>query len=413
VPTPNPFTALRHRNFRLFFAGQFISLCGTWMQTVAQGWLVLQLTNSAFKVGLVSTLGSLPILAFTLYGGVLADRVNKHRGIVVFQSLMMCEALTLGILTATGRVTVAWVMALAVFLGTLSAFEVPFRQSFVIEMVGREDLLNAIALNSSVFNLSRIIGPVIAAAMIAAVGLAACFFANAASFLAVIIAFLSMRGVVSGGDRTQLEGQGTFQEGVRYAMGEKVPRSLLLLTAAFSVFGFSFLPMLPVYAQNVLGVGATGYGGLMSAVGLGASVGALTMAALGSRAKGSTLIRFGGLMFSSALALVALVSHYWIAAFLLGLAGCSMILNNVMTNSLLQTGAPDNLRGRIMGFYSLMVLGMAPFGSLQAGWIAEHLGVRTSLALGGTMCAIATVALGLREKTGDVRRETGDVRRET
>ena len=180
-------------------------------------------------------------------------------------------------------------------------------------------------------------------------------------------------------------------------MGEKVPRSLLLLTAAFSVFGFSFLPMLPVYAQNVLGVGATGYGGLMSAVGLGASVGALAMAALGSRAKGSTLIRFGGLMFSTALALVALVSQYWIAAFLLGVAGCSMILNNVMTNSLLQTQAPDALRGRVMGFYSLMVLGMAPFGSLQAGWIAEHLGVRTSLALGGTVCAIATVGLGLRE----------------
>jgi len=395
VPTPNPFTALRHRNFRLFFAGQFISLCGTWMQTVAQGWLVLQLTNSPFKVGLVSTLGSLPILAFTLYGGVLADRVNKHRGIILFQSLMMCEALTLGILTATGRVTVAWVMALAVFLGTLSAFEVPFRQSFVIEMVGREDLLNAIALNSSVFNLSRIIGPVIAAALIAAVGLAACFFANATSFLAVIIAFLSMRGVVRGEARKV---EGTFQEGVRYAMGEKGPRSLLLLTATFSVFGFSFLPMLPVYAQNVLGVGATGYGGLMSAVGLGASIGALAMAALGSRAKGSTLIRFGGLMFSTALALVALASQYWIAAFLLGLAGCSMILNNVMTNSLLQTQAPDDLRGRVMGFYSLMVLGMAPFGSLQAGWISEHLGVRTSLALGGTVCAIATVGLGLREK---------------
>ncbi|HEY7026557.1 MAG TPA: MFS transporter [Gemmatimonadales bacterium] len=401
MPAPNPFTALRHRNFRLFFAGQFISLCGTWMQTVAQGWLVLQLTNSAFKVGLVSTLGSLPILAFTLYGGVLADRVNKHRGIILFQSLMMCEALTLGVLTATGRVTVAWVMALAVFLGTLSAFEVPFRQSFVIEMVGREDLLNAIALNSSVFNLSRIIGPVIAAAVIAAVGLAACFFANAASFLAVIIAFLSMRGVVTGGSRRQVDGQGTFQEGVRYAMGEKVPRSLLLLTATFSVFGFSFLPMMPVYARNVLGVGATGYGGLMSAVGLGASVGALAMAALGSRARGSTLIRFGGLMFSTALALVALVSHYWLAAFLLGLAGCSMILNNVMTNSLLQTQAPDDLRGRIMGFYSLMVLGMAPFGSLQAGWISEHFGVRTSLALGGTVCAIATVGWGLREDAAD------------
>jgi predicted MFS family arabinose efflux permease len=179
-------------------------------------------------------------------------------------------------------------------------------------------------------------------------------------------------------------------------MGEPVPRALLLLTATFSVFGFSFLTMLPVYARNVLGVGATGYGGLMSAVGIGASVGALAMAALGHRARGSTLIRVGGLLFSMALALVALVSQYWIAALLLGLAGCSMILNNVMTNSLLQTRAPDALRGRVMGFYSLMVLGMAPFGSLQAGWSSEHLGVRTSLALGGAVCATATVFLGLR-----------------
>jgi MFS family permease len=209
------------------------------MQTVAQGWLVLQLTNSPFKVGLVSTLGSLPILAFTLYGGVLADRVNKHRGIILFQSLMMCEALTLGILTATGRVTVAWVMALAVFLGTLSAFEVPFRQSFVIEMVGREDLLNAIALNSSVFNLSRIIGPVIAAALIAAVGLAACFFANATSFLAVIIAFLSMRGVVRGEGR-KVEGRGPFRREYATRWGRKSPVRCCSLPplSASSVFPF-------------------------------------------------------------------------------------------------------------------------------------------------------------------------------
>jgi MFS family permease len=404
---PNPFTALRHRNFRLFFIGQFISLCGTWMQTVALGWLVLQLTNSAFKVGLVSTLGSLPILAFTLYGGVLADRVNKHRGIILLQTLMMCEALTLAILTVTGRVTVGWLMVLAGFLGTLSAFEVPFRQSFVIDMVGREDLMNAIALNSSVFNLTRIIGPAIAAIIIATFGLAACFFANAASFLAVIGAFASMRGVKQGVAVVHLDGAASFKEGVRYAMGEAEPRALLLLTATYSVFGFSFLIMLPVFARNVLGTGAGGYGGLMSAVGIGASVGALGMAAFGHRAPGPRLIRIGGLLFGTTLALVATVSSYWLAVGLMAAAGCAMILNNINTNSLLQTRSPDTLRGRLMGFYSLMVLGMAPFGSLQAGWVSEHFGVRTSLALGGAVCAVATLALAVGAAGKDSRRSAG------
>ena len=256
--------------------------------------------------------------------------------------------------------------------------------------------MNAIALNSSVFNLSRIIGPVIAAILIAALGLAACFFANAGSFLAVIIAFLAMREVKTSVSEEARDSRQSFREGVGYAMGEKVPRSLLLLTAIFSVFGFSFLVMLPVYSRNVLHVEATGYGGLMSAVGIGASVGALAMAAFGHRAKGAALIKIGGLLFSGSLALVALVSHYWVAALLLGVAGCSMILNNITTNSLLQTQAPDSLRGRVMGFYSLMVLGMAPFGALQAGWISEHLGVRVSLAFGAAVCAVATVVLGLR-----------------
>ena len=186
------FAALKHRNFRLFIVGQFISLCGTWMQVIAQGWLVLQLTDSAFAVGLVTALGSLPILLFTLYGGVIADRVNKRRFILVLQSLMLAEALTLAVLTATHLNTVHWVMGLAAFSGLLSAFEVPTRQSFLAEIVDRDDLMNAIALNSSAFNLARVVGPAIAAGLIATVGLAACFFANAASYLAVIASLLRM-----------------------------------------------------------------------------------------------------------------------------------------------------------------------------------------------------------------------------
>jgi MFS family permease len=191
------FAALRHRNFRLFITGQFVSLCGTWMQTIAQGWLVLQLTNSAFAVGLVTALGSLPILLLTLHGGVLADRVNKRRLVLVLQCLMLTEALTYAVLTALHLISVHWIMGLALFSGLISAFEVPTRQSLIAEIVERPDLMNAIALNSSAFNLARVIGPALAGGLIAVAGLAACFFVNAASYMAVIASLLMMRGVES------------------------------------------------------------------------------------------------------------------------------------------------------------------------------------------------------------------------
>ena len=187
LPAPrNPFQSLRHRSFRLFFAGQFVSLVGTWMQVVAQGWLVLELTNSPFYVGVVSALGSLPILFFTLWGGVMADRVHRRRALIILQSLMLMDALALAALTATGTITLHWVMLLAAIHGTSAAFEVPIRQAFILEMVGREDLMNAIALNSSNFNLTRILGPAVAGGVIATAGVTPCFFLNSASFLAAI-----------------------------------------------------------------------------------------------------------------------------------------------------------------------------------------------------------------------------------
>lgn len=394
---PAPFSALRHRNFRLFFVGQFVSLVGTWMQIVAQGWLVLELTDSAFLVGLVSALGSLPILLFTLWGGVLADRVNRRRALLLLQSLMLCDALALGGLTATGHITTEWVMLLAAVHGTSAAFEVPIRQAFLVDMVGREDLMNAIALNSSNFNLTRIVGPVIAGGLIAAAGIAVCFFLNAASFLGAIGALLLMRSA-AGGDRKG-HPAATFLEGARYALGAGEPRTLLTLTATFSVFGFSAFTMLPVYARDVLDTGAAGYGGLMTAVGVGASAGALTMASIGHRLPRHRVIRLAGVLFAAALAAVALVRTWVPAAVALALAGCAMILNNISTNSQLQTGAPDHLRGRVMGFYSLMILGVAPLGSLQAGWVSEHLGVPTALAAGAAICVLATLWL-LRDPPG-------------
>jgi MFS family permease len=383
------FSSLRHRNFRLFLSGQVLSQCGSWIQTVAHGWLVLTLTNSPFVLGLVTTLGSLPILMFTLYGGVIADRVNKRRFIMVLQAGMLLEALTLGVLTQFGLITVPWVMALAAFFGLLVAFEVPTRQAFVMDLVGKADVMNAIALNSSAFNVSRVIGPVIAGAVIAAIGIAACFFLNALSFVAVLGTLAYMRLPVAAPPTELRNAADAFREGFRYVSRERWPRTLVLLTATLSVFGFSFLVMLPVFARDVLGVGAGGYGALLAAVGAGATTAALGIAALGSRVRqGRTAV---GSAAALGAALVGLALIPWLPLTLLVcvLAGCAMASAGITTNTLLQRLSPDHLRGRVMGFYSFVALGMAPMGALQAGWVSEHLGVRTSFAVGGTACMLA------------------------
>ncbi len=382
------FGSLRHRNFRLFISGQFVSLCGTWIQTVAQGWLVFQLSQSAFSVGLVNALGSLPILMFTLWGGAVADRVNKHHWILLLQSLMVFPVLWLGILVQLNRITVTHVMIAAAILGVLNAFEVPARQAFVVDMAGKDDLMSAIAINSSIFNLSRIIGPSIAGILISAAGIAACFFANAASFLAVVAGLLLMRmpkAAAAPAGRT-----GKLWEGMQYVWREPWPRALMIITGTLSVFGFAFLPMLPVFAQDALHVRAAGYGGLVSAVGVGASAAALFMAALGHRVHRRKTIMVAGMLFGVSLILASLSRDYWLALVLFTFAGTAMVLNNVLTNTLLQTSAPDLLRGRVMGVYSFLILGLAPFGSLEAGFVAEHLGVRVAIGSGGAICLVVT-----------------------
>jgi MFS family permease len=388
---PAPFSSLKQRNFRLFITGQFISLCGTWIQGVAQGWLVYQLSDSAFQVGLVSTLGSLPILLFTLYGGVVADRVRKHRFILMLNWLMLVPVLAAGLLVHLGLISVPILMGLAVIVGTVSAFEVPVRQAFVVEIAGKDNLMNAIALNSSIFNLSRIIGPAIAAVLITAFGVAACFYVNAASYLAVIIGLRMMR--VTTTDAGLRGGLGSFAEGMQFVLGQPWPRALVILTGTLSIFGFAFIPLLPVFAHDALGVEAAGYGGLLSAIGVGALGAALFVAGFGHRLKRQQTILVAGVLFGVTLTIGAFVGSYWIAVALLLVAGTSMVLNNVLTNTLLQTSAPDHLRGRVMGVYSFLILGLSPFGSLQAGYVAEHLGVRTAYATGGIVCAV--VALGL------------------
>jgi MFS family permease len=379
------FAALKHRNFRLFLTGQFVSLCGTWMQTIAQGWLVLQLTDSAFAVGLVTALGSLPILVFSLYGGVIADRVNKRKFILLLQTLMLLEALTLGVLTALNLITVEWVMGLAVFFGLLTAFEVPARQAFVAEIVDREDLMNAIALGSSAFNLARVIGPATAGLLIATLGLEACFFANAASYLAVIASLVRMDAhsvkVPAGASIWTAMG-----EGFAYVFGSRWPRALVIIVTTFSIFGFSFMPLMPVFARDALGLDASGYGVIVASIGAGALSAAFFMAAFGNRIRQSRMVLGSSVAFGAILSIGSLAPEFWSAVVLYTVCGGSMALNGIAANTMLQTEAPDHLRGRVMGFYSFMVLGLAPFGSLQAGWVAEHFGVRVAFAVGGLIC---------------------------
>jgi MFS family permease len=388
---PAPFSSLKQRNFRLFITGQFISLCGTWIQSVAQGWLVFQLSNSAFQEGLVSTLGSLPVLFFTLYGGVVADRVRKHRFILLLNCLMLLPVMLTAVLVQTDLISVPILMGLAVMSGTISAFEVPVRQAFVVEIAGKDNLMNAIALNSSIFNLSRVFGPAIAAALITGFGVAACFYVNAASYLAVIIGLRMMR--LTEAETPAGKAVGSFAEGMDFVLGQPWPRALVILTGTLSVFGFAFIPLLPVFAHDALGVEAAGYGGLLSAIGIGALGAALFVAGFGHRLNRTQTILVAGVLFGVTLTIGAFVAGYILALALFLVAGTAMVLNNVLTNTLLQTSAPDHLRGRVMGVYSFLIIGLSPFGSLQAGYVAEHLGVRTSYAAGGIACAL--VALGL------------------
>jgi MFS family permease len=386
------FGALGHRNFRLFFIGQGISLVGTWMQNVGEGWLILTLTNSPFYVGLTSALSSLGVLLFSLYAGVLADRTDKRRFIIFMQVAFMLEAFTVSILVWTGVVQVWQVLLLATLLGIASAFDIPMRQSFVIEMVGKDDLMNAIALNSSLFNGARVIGPAIAGLLIGAVGIAWCYFLNGLSYIAVIAGLLMMRLPSNPQPVTTTSAWAGFREVWTYLRNDRRLRVLMVLTAILSVFGFPYISMMPVFARDVLHHGAEGYGVLTSSIGVGAVIGALAIALYSARIRArGKLMLVGGTAFGILLILFAASRSIGLSIALLALAGCAMIVNNSLTNTLLQTSAPDHLRGRIMGFYSFVFVGMAPFGAFLFGVVAEHVGVPITLAAGGAIVVLAVL----------------------
>lgn len=376
------FGALRHRNFRVFYTGQLLSLTGTWMQTTAQGWLVLELTNSALLLGVVTAVTSIPTLLFTLWAGDLADRNDKRRIILIAQAVSLAAALVLAVLTDAERITYGALLALVFVLGTASAFEIPTRQSFFAELVGPADLPNAIALNSAAFNATRIVGPGLAGAMIGTVGIAACFYANAFSYLAVIVGLMMMRlppFTVAARTASTLE---SIREGFAYIRSDRLVRTLVWLIAGFSVTALPYVMLMPVFARDVLRVGAPGLGAMLSATGAGALAAGLALASGRARVPRGRLIVGATVAFCAALLALALSRSFALSLVLLGLAGFAMILNNATVNALLQARVPDRLRGRVMSVYVFMFVGMTPLGALQAGAVARWVSAPFALGLG-------------------------------
>lgn len=382
--TANPFRTLaKHRNFRLFWGGQTLSLIGTWMQKMAVGWLALELTNSAFMVGLVAAASSLPILLFSFYAGVVVDRSDKLRLVRITQVLLLVEASMLWAMTATGHITIGWVLALATFNGLVSSLEIPARQSLVIELVGRDDLHDAIALNSSGFNLARVVGPGISAAVIAQLGMAWCFGVNAISYLAVLVGLFMIRLPAWVPDRsittTPIEG---IVEGFRYMRGTPFVWSLIKLVAVYSVLGVPYLTLMPVVARDILHLGAGGYGLLLSSVGIGGLLGALWLAAQGDAFPRGRLLSVSSSSFAGLLVLFALVRTPTIAVVMLFAIGFFMIVNSALANSLLQAAVPDEMRGRLMAAYSFIVVGLGQvLGSLLGGSIGRVIGVDWAIGI--------------------------------
>jgi MFS family permease len=392
---PPIFRALRHRNYRLFFIGQLISLTGTWMQSVAQGWLVLRLSNSPAMLGLVAAAASLPVLLLSLPAGALADRVSKRRLLLVSQVVAMALAVVLAWLTLTERIEVWHVVALATMLGVVTAFEGPARQAFTVEMVGREDLLNAIALNSSIFNAARTVGPAVAGVVVALIGEGPAFALNAASFVFVIASLLLMR-LPPFRPPSGVQRRGQLREGLRYIQNEPRVRALLMQAAAISFFCFTYIPLLPVFARDILHVGARGLGMLSAASGLGALTAALILAQFGDAVPRGRLVRLAALLQPGLL--IAFSASRWLplALLLIGMVGWAGVTTMALTNTLIQSIVPDGLRGRVMSVFTLLLMGLSPMSGMLAGGVAQVVGSVPLVVAGSALAGwliVATIAV--------------------
>lgn len=390
------FPALFSRNFRLYWIGQSISLIGTWMQSVAVGWLVWRLSHSPFLLGLVGVAMTLPILAFSLYAGVLADRFARRRVILVTQVFAMIQAFTLATLVTFGTPRVEVVLAFVFVSGLINAFDLPARQSFVAETVDRADLPNAIALHSTIFNSARLLGPAFAGMVLATFGEALCFWINAFSFVAVLVALLRMDLPVPAARPAGESAVARMVEGVRYAFGDVRLRNLLVLLGTAGSLGFQYTVLLPVYAGSILNAGAAGYGGLMSAGGLGSLAAALYMTRKQSRRRLRRNLFIGLSAFGLALVAFSQSRIFGLSVAINVVAGFGMILYAASTNTLIQLTVKEEFRGRVMSLYTLMFIGTAPVGSFLLGTIAEHLGTPTATLASGTACAAGATWVFMR-----------------
>jgi MFS family permease len=380
--------ALRYRNYRLFFGGQIVSLAGTWITTTATSWLVYRLTGSALLLGLVGFSGQFPAFLLGPFAGIFVDRWNRHRLLVATQTISMLQSFALAALTLSGHITVGAIIALNAIQGVVNAFDMPGRQAFLVSMIeNREDLGNAIALNSSMVNAARLVGPSIAGLVIAATNEGWCFFIDGVSYLAVIVALLRMR--IHGPVRapaTHLGARQQFVEGFRYAFGFKPIRSIILLLALVSLVGVPYSVLMPVFATNVFHGGPHTLGFLMTASGAGALLGALWLATRRTVVGLGRVIVFASGAFGAGLIAVALARTLVIAILCLAVAGFGFMVQMASSNTVIQTIVDDEKRGRVMSFYMMAFLGTAPFGSLLAGFLSTHIGAPRTLIVGGVCC---------------------------
>lgn len=395
METPALLRSLRHRNYRLFFTGQLISLIGTWMDTVAEAWLVYRLSHSPLLLGVAAFASQIPVFLLAPIGGLIADRYDRRKILIWTQGLSMVQAMALAILTLTHVVTIWHVILLAAGLGIVNAIDMPTRQAFVVDMVSRDDLMNAIALNSSMFNGARVIGPAVAGLVVAAIGEGWCFFANAVSYIAVLAGLWMVTTTPRQRSPEAASAWSQIKEGFGFVLHEKPVRALLSLLAVVSLFGMSYSVLMPVFADDILHAGPRGLGLLMGSAGIGALCGAISLA-LKREVKGlGRWIMLGASGFGVALIVFGQSRMTWLSCVVLLGAGYAMMVQMSSSNTLIQSMVPNHLRGRVMSLYTATFMGMAPLGALLSGTLAQHVGVRYTVAIGGVACIVAGALFGM------------------
>lgn len=386
------FPAFRSRNYRLYFAGQSISLIGTWMTRVATSWLVYRLTDSAFLLGVVGFLGQIPALFLSPLAGVWVDRWDRHQAMVITQAMAMVQSLALAVLTLTHTISMPWIFFLTFLQGVINTFETPARQSFVIQMIDdRSALSNAIALNSSIVNAGRLVGPAIAGIVIAWVGEGYCFLIDGVSYIAVLYSLLTMKNLLPGMRNPPRHIGHELVEGWRYIVASPAIRWILLMLGLVSLIGMPFTVLMPIFADKVLGGGAHTLGFLTASTGLGALACAVALAMRGSVVGLGKWLGIAAAVLGVSLILFGLSRSFWWSMVLMFFAGYGMMQQIVTSNTILQTIVADDKRGRVMSFYSMSVFGFLPIGSLFAGMLASWMGAPNTLILGGALCLLASV----------------------